>query len=124
MNIPSVTATSVNAALRQPAQEIQPTDRQAQSIAANSTAQGDSTDASQKNTNIEELNTVIKSVNDIIKPFNNSLQFNIDQDSGRTVVKIMDSTTQEVIKQIPSEEMLALAKALDQLKGLLVTQKA
>lgn len=124
MNIPSVTASSVTSALRQSAREIQPTDRQAQPVAANNTAQGDTANASQKSTNIEELNAVIKSVNDFIKPFNNNLQFNIDQDTGQTVVKIMDSATKEVIKQIPSEDMLVLAKALDQLKGLLVKQKA
>lgn len=124
MNIPSVTASSVTSALRQSAREIQPTDRQAQPVAANNTAQGDTANASQKSTNVEELNAVIKSVNDFIKPFNNNLQFNIDQDTGQTVVKIMDSATKEVIKQIPSEDMLVLAKALDQLKGLLVKQKA
>lgn len=124
MNIPSVTASNVSATLRHPAQEIQLNDRQPQTITTNSTAQGDTADSSKKSTNTDELNAVIKSVNDFIKPFNNNLQFNIDQDTGQTVVKVMDSATKEVIKQIPSEEMLSLAKALDQLKGLLVTQKA
>ena len=32
--------------------------------------------------------------------------------------------TEELIRQIPSEEMLALAKALDTMKGLLIQQKA
>ena len=40
------------------------------------------------------------------------------------MVKVIDSNTQEVIKQIPSEEMIAIAKALDKLKGLLLQQKA
>lgn len=72
----------------------------------------------------EELNAVVKEVNDFIKPLNNSLQFSIDKETGTTVVKVIDTETQEMIKQIPSEEMLALAKALDQLKGLLVKQQA
>ena len=50
--------------------------------------------------------------------------FSIDDDTGKTVVKIVDSTTQEVIKQIPSEEILSIAKALDKLKGLFIEQKA
>lgn len=72
----------------------------------------------------EELNAVVKEVNDFIKPLNNSLQFSIDKETGTTVVKVIDTETQEMIKQISSEEMLALAKALDQLKGLLVKQQA
>jgi flagellar protein FlaG len=72
----------------------------------------------------EELKDVVKAVNDFVNPFNNSLQFSIDKDSDTMVVKVIDASTKEVIKQIPSEEMLALAKALDQLKGLLVKQKA
>lgn len=72
----------------------------------------------------EELKDVVKAVNDFVNPFNNSLQFSIDKDSDTMVVTVIDASTKEVIKQIPSEEMLALAKALDQLKGLLVKQKA
>ena len=72
----------------------------------------------------EELNKVVEEVNDFIKPINNSLQFSIDKDLGTTVVKVIDTDTAEMIKQIPSEEMLALAKAIGQLKGLLVKQQA
>ena len=72
----------------------------------------------------EELNKVVEEINDFIKPINNSLQFSIDRDSGTTVVKVIDTDTDEMIKQIPSEEMLALAKAIGQLKGLLVKQQA
>ena len=72
----------------------------------------------------QRLEDVVKEVNDFIKPINNSLQFSIDDDTGTTVVKVIDRDTDEVIKQIPSEEMLALAKAIGQLKGLLVKQQA
>ncbi len=72
----------------------------------------------------DQLKDVVKAVNDFVKPFNDTLLFSIDKDTGTTVVKVIDTETDEVIKQIPSEEMLALAKALDQLRGLLVKQKA
>ena len=72
----------------------------------------------------QRLEDVVKEVNEFIKPINNSLQFSIDDESGTTVVKVIDAETDEVIKQIPSEEMLALAKAIGQLKGLLVKQQA
>ena len=52
------------------------------------------------------------------------VEFSLDADSGRVVVKIIDSATQEVVRQIPMEEMLALAKALDKFQGLLLHTKA
>lgn len=72
----------------------------------------------------DELAQMTKAVNDFVKPLNSALQFNIDDSTGQTVVKVIDTDTKEVIKQIPSEDMLALAKALDQIKGFLVKQKA
>ena len=72
----------------------------------------------------KDLEKAVKAVNEFIGTFNNSLNFSIDSDTGQTVVKVIDSATQAVIKQIPSEEMLVIAKALDNIKGLLVQQKA
>lgn len=72
----------------------------------------------------EDLEQAVKAVNDFVKPFNNALNFSIDQASQTTVIKVIDQSTKEVIRQIPSEEMLALAKALDTMKGLLIQQKA
>ena len=66
----------------------------------------------------------INSVEKYIKPFNNRLEFNVDEDVGRIVVKVVDKETDEVLLQVPSEEMLAIAKALDNIKGLFVKQQA
>jgi flagellar protein FlaG len=71
-----------------------------------------------------ELDKAVKAVNEFVGAVNNDLRFSVDEDSGKTVVKVIDVTTKEVIKQYPSEEMLAIAKALDSIKGLLVQQKA
>ncbi|MCX8017303.1 MAG: flagellar protein FlaG [Rhodocyclaceae bacterium] len=54
----------------------------------------------------------------------NSLQFSIDETTGKTVVKITDATTGETIRQIPAEELLAIARSLDKLQGLLLRQEA
>jgi len=71
-----------------------------------------------------EVEESVDTLNQFIKSLNNPMLFSIDDDTGKTVVKIVDSTTQEVIKQIPSEEILSIAKALDKLKGLFIEQKA
>lgn len=73
----------------------------------------------------EDLQQAIGEMNDFVATLNNnSLRFSIDNDTGKTVVKVLDTQTNELIKQIPTEEALAVAKAIDKLKGLLVQQKA
>ncbi len=57
----------------------------------------------------------------------NALEFSVDQNSGRNVVKIIDKSTKEVLRQIPSEEAIHIAQALDELneirQGLLLSAK-
>lgn len=52
------------------------------------------------------------------------INFAIDGNSGVSVVKIVDRSTKDVIRQIPSEEAISLAMALDKLQGLFVREKA
>ncbi|GHU08712.1 hypothetical protein AGMMS50225_07870 [Betaproteobacteria bacterium] len=72
----------------------------------------------------EDVEASVEKLNEFIRPYVTSLQFSVDEDVGELVVKIVDSETHEVVKQIPSEEALELAKALDRIKGLFVQQQA
>ena len=72
----------------------------------------------------EQLKEAVKATNDFVSLVNNAVEFSLDDDTGITVVKVIDKNTKEVVRQIPSEEMLAIAKALDTVQGLLVRQKA
>lgn len=91
----------------------------ASAITEQSVAQTQKTEASRR-----DLEDAIQATNDFLKPINNSIKFTLDDDTGRTVVKVVDQITQEIVRQIPSEEMLVIAKAIDKMKGLLVQQKA
>jgi len=53
-----------------------------------------------------------------------SLEFSVDGDTGKTVVRVVDASTQELIRQIPSEEMLSIARNMDRFEGLLIKSKA
>lgn len=66
----------------------------------------------------------MQAVQKFVQPIANNLEFSIDDDTGKTVVKVMDTATKEVIRQIPSEEILEIARALDRLQGLFLRQKA
>ena len=66
----------------------------------------------------------VASVKEALKPVGGGLEFNVDQSSGRTIVRVVDLETQQVIRQIPSEEMVELARVLERLEGLLLSQRA
>lgn len=53
---------------------------------------------------------------------NVDLQFSIHEPSGQMVVKVTDGSTGEVIREIPSEEILNLADRLDEMIGLIFDQ--
>ena len=72
----------------------------------------------------QRLADAVKAVKDFVQPTAGNLEFTTDEETGDTVIKIVDSSSGELIRQIPSKEMLEIAKALDRLQGLLVRQKA
>lgn len=71
--------------------------------------------------NVEDAVTRIR---EFVQPINDSIQFSLDDDTGRMVVKVIDVQTKEILRQIPSEEALNIAKALDKLQGILIQNKA
>jgi flagellar protein FlaG len=72
----------------------------------------------------EQLDQAVGAVNKALAPVARNLQFSIDDETGRSVVKVVDGSTNEVIRQFPSEELLAITRSIDKLSGLLVKQKA
>lgn len=59
-----------------------------------------------------ELSEKVNEINDIIRSVQRDLAFNIDEDSGKTVIRVIDSESGELIRQIPSEKVLAIATHL------------
>lgn len=129
MNISPVSNNTTVAVSRQVATEATPVDKQqAGPGEVNSSLPnqiGRSVpDFTKSEVSRQALEEAVKQVNDFLKPINDSIQFNVDEDTGKTIVKVIDLTTKEVIRQFPSEEMLSIAKAIDKMKGLLVHQQA
>lgn len=52
-----------------------------------------------------------------------NLNFSIDGATGHHIIRVTDPSTGEVVRQMPSDEMLRLAHSLDQISAL-VNQKA
>jgi flagellar protein FlaG len=73
----------------------------------------------------EQLVKAVEAMKQLIETKSpNSLSFAIDDSTGKTVIRISDAQTGEMIRQIPSEEMLEIARSLDKLQGLLLQQQA
>ncbi|MEI7970767.1 MAG: flagellar protein FlaG [Betaproteobacteria bacterium] len=71
-----------------------------------------------------DLSGSIKRAQEVAQSAGANLEFSVDRDSGKTVVRVMDGSTQQLIRQIPSEEWLVVSRNLDRMKGMLLGQKA
>ena len=71
-----------------------------------------------------ELQHAVKAANQTARSLSSSIEFSVDQQSGKTIVKVVDSDTQKLIRQMPSEEMIAISLALDRMQGMLLRHKA
>ncbi|WP_155999666.1 flagellar protein FlaG [Thioalkalivibrio sulfidiphilus] len=65
-----------------------------------------------------DLSGVVESLNDYMQSVRRDLRFSVDDFSGRTVITVLDSESQEVIRQIPPESVQALAEYLRDQGGL------
>lgn len=62
----------------------------------------------------EQLNNAVSKLNDFVQNVQRDLQFEINNELGQTVVRVVDQETQKVIRQIPDEVALRLAENLQQ----------
>lgn len=80
--------------------------------------------AEQKPTTVQTQNAV-DSLNKVMKQADKNLEFSFDAESKQSIVKLVDSSTGDVIRQFPSEEAMAISRSIDRIQqGLLLRQKA
>jgi flagellar protein FlaG len=71
-----------------------------------------------------ETKAAVVQANRAMAALSASLSFEVDVETRTTVVKVIDTSDNSVLRQIPSKEMLEIARALDRLQGMLVRDKA
>lgn len=72
-----------------------------------------------------EVQQAVSRINDHIQALRRDLKFRVDQETNHVVVTVVDAQSGEVIRQIPSEEVIAVARSLEQShQGLLLNAKA
>ena len=80
--------------------------------------------SSMNNKEEQGLDEKVAQLNDFVQNLKRDLHFSVHKETGRTVVAVIDAETDEVIRKIPSDEILRIAESLDNLSGLLINKRA
>lgn len=72
----------------------------------------------------ESLEAAVSSVNSFVQTIRRDLNFDLDDSSGKMVVRVTDGATGNVVRQIPTEDALRLAENLEQARSLLFKAQA
>lgn len=73
--------------------------------------------------NAKQLEKVAQQLQDFVGDLNRNLEFSVDKDSGRDVIKVFDRDSGDLLKQFPSEEVLTLVSKLSEMVGGFVDAK-
>jgi len=72
----------------------------------------------------KQLEKVAQQLQDFVGDLNRNIEFSVDKDSGRDVIKVIDKDSGDLLKQYPSEEVLTLVSKLSDMVGGFVDAKA
>lgn len=77
-----------------------------------------------RNVSREQVESAVSTIQEFVQSVRRSINFAVDDGSGRVVVKVTDAGSGDVIRQIPSEEALKLAENLSEVRSLLFKAEA
>jgi flagellar protein FlaG len=77
-----------------------------------------------QNVSREQVEDAVATIQEFVQSVRRSINFAVDDGSGRVVVKVTDAGSGDVIRQIPSEEALKLAENLSEVRSLLFKAEA
>ena len=69
------------------------------------------------NSNSVNIEAAVEEINSFVQSQNRQLSFSVDENSQRSVVRVTDSESGDVIRQIPSEEVLRLSERIRDLQS-------
>ena len=71
----------------------------------------------------EQVQQAVGKINDVVRAVNPGVEFSVENDFRTVIVSVVDKGTNEVIRQIPSDDAINIARSLEVLQGLLIKQK-
>lgn len=81
-------------------------------------------DDAKKDATPVQVEHAVRQVNEALALREVGLQFEVDKDTDIVIVKVVDRSSGEVIRQIPNEEVVRIAKLMSDGNGLLVNHAA
>lgn len=72
----------------------------------------------------EDLHRALDIINQKVQQVMRDIKFSFDEKSDRVVIKVIDQSTKEVIREIPPEAVIDMAEQLDRTQGVLIKEKA
>jgi flagellar protein FlaG len=73
----------------------------------------------------DELKSLASEIQRKVSSISSDLQFSVDEETGKDLIRVTDRTTKKIVWQFPSEEALNITKALDQYqKGVMLNRRA
>jgi flagellar protein FlaG len=72
----------------------------------------------------DQVESAVSTIQEFVQSVRRNINFSVEDTSGRVVVKVTDSTSGDIIRQIPSEEALQLAESLEEVRSLLFKAEA
>jgi flagellar protein FlaG len=120
LNISSAQKGEVTSSYQAPSQVKQNIDEQKNATTPTAASR---IEVSETELSPEKLEKVVQQLQDFMGEMNRSLQFKVDEDSGRNVIKVIDKESGDLVKQYPSEEVLGIVAKLAEATGVLVDFK-
>ena len=95
-------------------------------VETNKANRRDETSLKQENTasDKDSLPEMVEALNAKMQQMQRGLRFSVDDSSGRIIVKVMDLDTEELIRQIPSEEALRIMRSVSETQNLIFDDQA
>ena len=73
----------------------------------------------------DDLKNLASEIQRKVSAISSDLQFSVDEETGKDLIRVTDRTTKKIVWQFPSEEALKITKALDQYqKGVMLNHRA
>ena len=82
-----------------------------------------SDDAGQETANEKQVNQAVQEMKEYAQSIDRDLKFNVDDDSGRLIITVIDPETNKVVRQIPPEETLHILRRMERGGGALFDNK-
>ncbi len=72
----------------------------------------------------DQLQKAVDDANEVFRQINSDVQFVVDKESNKVVIKLVEPGSGEVINQYPTEQALAISKAIAQMQSDIVERHA